>query len=185
MPQLPPSLAKLMPPPSEGRLFVRLMPRTPHPPRSSAPSPREKAHLNRAFGQQTKVHFVTVTTLDRRGRRSLQSGRMTDGCAVMTHMPSGRRGRRPLPARCMSFVSATDESAICNRYDLGRPMVAPTGEIEILTLTTNQTKISMSFFTIKIKKKHAVACCPRVSSSLLNLNSEREYRYRSQYPKSP
>ena len=27
----------------------------PHPPRSSAPSPQEKANVNRAFGQQTNV----------------------------------------------------------------------------------------------------------------------------------
>ena len=39
----------------------------PHPPRSSAPSPREKAHVNSAFVQRTKVDFVTATTLGRRG----------------------------------------------------------------------------------------------------------------------
>ena len=43
-------------------------------------------------------------------------------------------------------------------YDLDRPMVAPTDKIEILTLTTDQTKNSMSLFTIKIKKKHAGGC---------------------------
>ena len=47
-----------------------------------------------------------------------------------------------------------DRRRMCsdNRYDLGRPMVAPTDEIEILTLTTDQTKTSMSLFTIKQKE---------------------------------
>ncbi|MBP3314373.1 MAG: hypothetical protein J6M03_01000, partial [Clostridia bacterium] len=35
-----------------------------------------------------------------------------------------------------------------------------------LLSVTDQTKISMSLFTIK--KKPVVACCPRVSTSLLN-----------------
>ena len=37
-------------------------------------------------------------------------------------------------------------------------VVAPTDEIEILPLTTDQTKIYISLFTIKNKKKHAVGC---------------------------
>ena len=40
-----------------------------------------------------------------------------------------------------------------DRYDLGRPMVAPTDEIEIVVLATDQIKIYISLFTIKIKKE--------------------------------
>ena len=41
--------------------------------------------------------------------------------------------RAPTPTGMMGiFVSATDGGSICNRYDLGRPMVAPTNDIEIV-----------------------------------------------------
>ena len=83
----------------------------------------------RLFRQRAKVHFVIKTSLDSRGRLSRQSEKMMDDNAAVTHITSGRRGRRPLPARYKS-----------------------------LFLATNQTKMSMSLFTIKIKKKHAVGC---------------------------
>ena len=100
---------------------------------------------------------------------------------IVPHTTSGRRDVDPYRFCGVFIVSVTDGGAICNRnslgssrtstptidkdrrrmfggdrYDLGRPVVAPTDEIEILTLTTNQTKNSMSLFTIK--KKHAVGC---------------------------
>ena len=86
------------------------------------------------------------------------------------------------------FILAMDKYAICDRCDIGPPGTSvPTHEIEIVVSSTDQTKIYISLFTIK--KKHAVACCPRVSTShlrkttvcdvatLTNIpNSLREYR---------
>ena len=60
--------------------------------------------------------------------------------------------------RYIFVVLFTEEDAICNRYDIGPPRTSvPTDEIEILLSATDQTKISMSPFTIK-SKEHAVGC---------------------------
>ena len=103
----------------------------------------------------------------------------------------GRRGRRPLPERCMSFVLAIDGCEFCDQNDLGRIISSPTtplfifhyslfiihflpvGEaislprIQINIMFSSVVKTTNSIFAFTIKKKHAVACCPRVSSSHL------------------
>ena len=45
-----------------------------------------------------------------------------------------------------------DKRAICDRNELGRPMVAPTSEDDVVVSATNQTKIYISLFTIKSKE---------------------------------
>ena len=47
----------------------------------------------------------------------------------------------------------TDGCAFCDKNDLGRPMVAPTSEIEIVITVIARTNISMSLFTIKIETR--------------------------------
>ena len=90
--------------------------------------------------------------------RFLQSLRHGKPC----HLPLHKGGSRK------SCFWATDDGAYCAPYDLGRPVVAPTDKIEILTLTTDQAKISMSLFTIKTKRNTRWVVRPRVSTSLLN-----------------
>ena len=62
--------------------------------------PLEKANVNCAFGQQTVVHFVTETTLGRRGRRPLPTRynrcASIDGYVAVTVTTLDRRGRRSL-----------------------------------------------------------------------------------------
>ena len=58
------------------------MSQTTHPPQAVPLPSQGKASVSRAFRQQTYVQLVTVTTLDSRGRLSLQSKKMTDGCTA-------------------------------------------------------------------------------------------------------
>ena len=93
------------------------------------PYGRDKDFL---FGLHTEVHFLTVTTLDRRGRRSLQSGRMTDGCAAMTVASSGH----------------VDNVRVANYASLPAANIGtstPTGEMCVICPTNPQTL--RQFFT--------------------------------------
>ena len=88
--------------------------------RKRSPFPKGKASINRAFWQQTEVQFVIVTTSGRRGRRPLQSGRITDGCTAVIPIFLGS-SRAPTPTgKIEVFISATDGSGFCDHNDIGQ-----------------------------------------------------------------
>ena len=117
-----------------------------------------------SFRQQTEVQFVTVTTF------------ITSQSACASSSPRGE----PLS---IIVLKTREEQAppLPPHFSLFTFLSIPYRQREQPMFRRHKTKIFMSFFTIK--KKHAVASCPRVSTSLLNLNLEREYCYRLQYPK--
>ena len=69
---------------------------------------------------------MTVTTLDSRGRRPLQSKKMTDRCTAVIPIFLGSSWAPTPTGEIEIFVFATDGGAFCDRNELGRPMVAPT-----------------------------------------------------------
>ena len=88
---------------------------------------------------------MTKATSDSQGRLSLQSEKMMDDGAAVTHKTSGHvdnvrvANYASLPAANIGtstptgeieiFVSIIDGCAFCNHNELGRPVVAPTDEI--------------------------------------------------------
>ena len=109
-----------------------------------------------SFRQQTEVQFVTVTTFITSQSACASSSPRGEPLSIIV-LKTREEQAPPLPPHLSLFFFLSS---------LFSP--SPTDRESSRCFGDDQTKIFMSLFTIKIKKKHAVACRPCVSTSLLN-----------------